>query len=123
MSGFLGFMDHRATVQQRSTTKDALGHPANTFTDKKTNMRCRLETRRRSDTPSDVALNESGTVYNLFMGPDEVVTVDDILSVVKDGAGVVLATNLEVKHVDRLNGYQGRAHHQELILQTRVSGD
>ncbi len=123
MPGFGGLLDHKATVQQRSTTKDALGHPVNTFTDKKTNMRCRIENRRRSDTPSDVALNETGTVYDLFTGPDESVTVDDIISEVKDRVGVVLASNLEVKHVARVNGLQGRAHHHELILQTRVSGD
>ena len=118
-------LTHTARIQGRGTATDRFGQPLLSYSDKDT-VPCRLSFPGGSFGGGEqLRMGTRDTVrapYVVFLATGTDIGEKDIILEIKDEAGNVLASDLEVQQVRKRTGAPGVVHHIEVdCIDTRVS--
>jgi hypothetical protein len=120
-----GLLTHTASIQGRSTATDRFGQPLLSYTPKDT-VACRLSFPGGSfgggERLNAMTRDTVRAPYVVFFAADSDIAEKDIILEIKDDAGNVLASDLEVQQVRKRTGAPGVVHHIEAdCIDTRKS--
>lgn len=80
-------------------------------------MACRMDTPAGSETDTNTMESNVTETMMVFFDAAAEINEGDHINDIKDAGGAVIAENLDVVYVQRINGYFGTKHHTEVKVQ------
>ena len=114
MPAFESLLGHRATIQELVGGKAPFGTEIEEFRDLVTNVPCRVTAPKGRERTTLTGRDVEELTHVLFFEPTVAITEANRISVVKDSAGVTLATDLDIVIVKQVSGGDGTVHHLEV---------